>query len=227
MRDVLERMVDAAGAPAGLFAPWVDAAVAGGPTPPSGPLRFDVLIGSRPATFGITLFDHGDGRAVQVARRTAPSALRDALDTVLEGPEARHVGLRWTPAGSVLKIYRTGGAMTGVDLDVRGPHRRRVYRRVTAPASIAHAGLTGYSHTIEARLDPDAARDGVGKTTTAIIFGPHAPSGALIEAARALHPGTDWAPPPALLVPAARAAALELDRWDDGRERFDALITLA
>ncbi len=227
MRQTLEGIIEAVGAPSEVFAPWLDAVEAVGPTPPGGPLRFDVLAGED--VFGITIFDHGDDPGLGVARRTARTLFGDAggLDALLgRDAGARHLGVRWSPAGCVLKIYRTGHGMIGVDLDARGPHRRRSYRRMNVVASRAHARLTGWSHTIEARLDPGDARGGAGKTTTAIIFRPDAPFAALAAAAAALRPGSSWSPPSCLEVPRARAAALELDRWDEGREAFDALITL-
>jgi hypothetical protein len=229
MRDQLRAIVASVGAPRDPFTPWIDAIVAGGGTPRMGPLRFDVLL-SADRTVGLTLFDHGSGAPGRCAATVDPTIADPAVvQCLLSEGHVQHVGLRWSPSGFVLKFYRSSPTMSG--LDVRGSRliRRRKYHRVTGSMSVTHAELTklpDYSHTIEARLDSGEAEDALGKTTTAVIFRPGASVDGLEAAAKILRPATSWTAPSLLLGPTSRAAALELDVYDDGREAFDGLITL-
>jgi hypothetical protein len=232
VRAALLSVIAAWGAPIREFLPWVEAVVARGPTPPSGPLRHDLLLG--PGRLGITLFASTrdptlEALAIDRARGWGDRFVA-LVEAIVDAEEGRHVGLRWTEEGGfTLKLYGADGE-TGVDVSAHGAHRRRVYRRVEPPSRLESDSLMGYSHTIEARLTPDASLTGVGKTTTAIIFGPRAPVSSLDIAAGRLRQGaTPWADlPPAARHPLMgdlRAAALELDIHEDGQESFDVLVT--
>ena len=235
VRGALLELLTIAGAPPTPFESWLDAAARRGPTPSSGPLRHDLLLGAD--LFGLTIFASTrdfalESMALSHADRWGREVGELTREWIGEGDsrEPRHAGLRWSRAsGFVLKLYRGGSEARGADITRRGLGRRRSYRRVEPPAA-ALGTLRGYAHTLEARLEPEEAADGVGKTTTAVIFRPDAPLASLDAGARVLREGAaPWAetslrsPQPERL----RAAALELDRWDDGRESFDVLVTLA